>query len=88
MFASARVLGCEAFIPGLANAFPEINKQMFEEGMKWDMEACAKTQFKINELRDVMYLARSTQLAVYAMLEIRGIIKSFPRRPFCSRHTG
>lgn len=82
MFASARVLGCEAFIPGLANAFPEINKQMFEEGMKWDMEACAETQFKINELRDVMYLARSTQLAVYAMLEIRGIIKAYPRRPF------
>ena len=82
MFASARVLGCEAFIPGLANAFPEINKQMFEEGMKWDMKACADTQFKINELRDVMYLARSTQLAVYAMLEIRGILKAYPRRPF------
>ncbi len=82
MFASARVLGCEAFIPGLANAFPEINMKMFEEGMKWDMATCAETQFKINELRDVMYLARSTQLAVYAMLEIRGIIKSFPRRPF------
>ncbi len=82
MFASARVLGCEAFIPGLANAFPEINKQMFEEGMRWDMKACGETQFKINELRDVMYLARSTQLAVYAMLEIRGIIKAYPRKPF------
>lgn len=82
MFASARVLGCEAFIPGLANAFPEINKKMFEEGMRWDMKACAETQFKINELRDVMYLARSTQLAVYAMLEIRGIIKAYPRKPF------
>ena len=46
------------------------------------MEACARTQFKINELRDVMYLARSTQLAVYAMLEIRGILKAFPRQPF------
>ena len=29
-----------------------------------------------------MYLARSTQLAVYAMLEIRGILKAFPRSPF------
>lgn len=82
MFASARVLGCEAFIPGLANAFPEINKKMYNEGMAWDMQACAATQFKINELRDVMYLARSTQLAVYAMLQIRGIIKAYPRRPF------
>ena len=82
MFASARVLGCEAFIPGLANAFPEINKKMYNQGMNWDMQECAKTQFEINELREVMYLARSTQLAVYAMLEIRGIVKAFPRRPF------
>jgi len=30
----------------------------------------------------VMYLAKSTQLAVYAFLEIRGIIKAYPRAPF------
>ncbi|MCF7933900.1 MAG: dihydrodipicolinate synthase family protein [Spirochaetia bacterium] len=82
MFASACVLGCQAFIPGLANAFPEINKAMFEQGMAGDFEACRDTQFKINELRDVMYLAQSTQLAIYAMLEIRGILTSYPRRPF------
>jgi dihydrodipicolinate synthase/N-acetylneuraminate lyase len=29
-----------------------------------------------------MYLAKSTQLAVYAMLEIRGIVKCYPRSPF------
>ena len=29
-----------------------------------------------------MYLAKSTQLAIYAMLEIRGILKAFPRSPF------
>ena len=29
-----------------------------------------------------MYLARSTQLAIYAMLELRGIVKCYPRRPF------
>lgn len=82
MWASARALGCEAFIPGLANAFPEINKKMYEEGMAGEVEACRETQFKVNELRDVMYLARSTQLAVYAMLEIRGIVKAYPRAPF------
>ncbi len=82
MWASARALGCEAFIPGLANAFPEINKKMYEEGMDGKVEACRETQFIVNELRDVMYLARSTQLAVYAMLEIRGIIKAYPRAPF------
>ncbi|HCG63743.1 MAG TPA: dihydrodipicolinate synthase family protein [Sphaerochaeta sp.] len=82
MFASACVLGCRAFIPGLANAFPEINKKMFEAGIAGDLDTCSKTQFKINELRDVMYLARSTQLAIYAMLEIRGVLKTYPRKPF------
>ncbi len=82
MWLPARAVGCEAFIPGLANAFPEINKKMYEEGMKYDIEACRKTQFEVNELRDVMYLARSTQLSIYAMLEIRGILKAYPRKPF------
>ncbi len=29
-----------------------------------------------------MYLAKSTQLAIYVMLEIRGVIKAYPRSPF------
>jgi dihydrodipicolinate synthase/N-acetylneuraminate lyase len=82
MFVSACVLGCEAFIPGLANAFPEINRKMYFEGIAGDMDACRQTQFEINTMREIMYLARSTQLAVYAMLEIRGIITAYPRRPF------
>ena len=82
MWLSARVLGCEAFIPGLGNAFPEICRKMYQEGMSGDYEACRSTQFQVNEMRDIMYLARSTQLAIYAMLEIRGIIKAYPRAPF------
>ena len=75
-------LGCEAFIPGLGNALPEICQKMYQEGINNDFEACRKTQFVVNELRDIMYLAKSTQLAIYAMLEIRGIIKAYPRSPF------
>jgi dihydrodipicolinate synthase/N-acetylneuraminate lyase len=82
MWLSARALGAEAYIPGLGNAFPEICGKMWQEGMKDDLKACRKTQFEVNQLRDVMYLARSTQLAVYAMLEIRGIIQAYPRSPF------
>lgn len=55
---------------------------MYEEGMRNDMEQCRETQFKVNNLRDIMYLAKSTQLAIYAMLEIRGIINAYPRSPF------
>ena len=82
MWLSACVLGCRAFIPGIANAFPEICGTMFQQGISGDYEACRKTQFEVNEMRQIMYLAKSTQLAIYAMLEIRGITKCYPRAPF------
>jgi dihydrodipicolinate synthase/N-acetylneuraminate lyase len=82
MWLSARALGCEAYIPGLGNAFPELCVQMWQEGLRNDFESCRKTQFLINEIRSLMYLARSTQLAVYAMASIRGILDAYPRAPF------
>lgn len=82
MWLSACVLGCKAYIPGIANVFPEICVKMFKEGISGDYEACRATQFEVNEMRDIMYLAPSTQLAIYAMLEIRGIVKCYPRAPF------
>jgi dihydrodipicolinate synthase/N-acetylneuraminate lyase len=82
MWLSARALGAEAYIPGLGNAFPEICGRMWEQGMAGDLEGCRQTQFEVNKLRDIMYYARSTQLAVYAMLEIRGVITAYPRSPF------
>jgi dihydrodipicolinate synthase/N-acetylneuraminate lyase len=78
----ARSLGCESFIPGLGNAYPELCRTAHRQGMAGEWEACRESQFLINELREVMYLARSTQLAVYAMLELRGIITAYPRLPF------
>lgn len=82
MWLSACALGCRSFIPGIANAFPEICRKMFQQGIQGDYEACRETQFKVNEMREIMYLARSTQLAIYAMLELRGIVKCYPRGPF------
>ena len=82
MWLSARALGCEAYIPGIGNVFPELCVQMWHEGMNNDFALCRQTQFLINKMRDIMYLARSTQLAVYAMAGIRGIVNAFPRAPF------
>lgn len=82
MWLESRVLGTEAFIPGLGNAFPEICKKMWIEGMEGRYDDCRKTQLEVNEIRDIMYLAKSTQMAIYAMLEIRGVLKCYPRSPF------
>jgi len=82
MWLESRILGTEAFIPGLGNAFPEICRKMWVEGMEGRYEDCLKTQLLVNEIRDIMYLAKSTQMAIYAMLEIRGVLKCYPRAPF------
>ena len=82
MWVSAQVLGCEAFIPGIGNVFPELCEQMYHQTMEGDHTGSLKTQFTINRLRDVMYLARSTQLAVYAIADILDIVKAYPRAPF------
>lgn len=82
MWVSAQVLGCEAFIPGIGNVFPELCEKMYHQTMEGDHAGSLKTQFTINRLRDVMYLARSTQLAVYAIADILDIVKAYPRAPF------
>lgn len=82
MFVSAAALGVQAFIPGLGNAFPEICVEMYEAAMRGDWQGARALQRQVNELRDIMYLAKSTVVAVYALLQIRGVCEAFPREPF------
>lgn len=82
LWISAHALGCRAYIPGIGNVFPELCAKMYDYSMKGENEQAVKMQFIINKLRDIMYLAGSTQLAIYAIAEIRQIISAFPRKPF------
>jgi dihydrodipicolinate synthase/N-acetylneuraminate lyase len=82
MWIPAHALGCEAFIPGIGNVFPELCHEMWQLAMDGEVEASLQSQFKINKLREIMYMARSTQLAIYAIAEIKGLIKAYPRGPF------
>lgn len=66
----------------LKGVVPPMITPFDKEGMKGDMESCRITQFRVNRLREIMYFVKSTQLAVYAMLQIRGVIEAFPRSPF------
>jgi dihydrodipicolinate synthase/N-acetylneuraminate lyase len=82
MWLPACSLGATAFIPGLGNAFPELCRTMWQQGVGGNYEQCRKTQFLVNQVRELMYLAGSTQLAVYAMLQLRGVLNTYPRAPF------
>jgi len=68
-------------IPGLANAFPEICEKMYKEGISSDFAKCRKTQFGVHKMRGIMCLAKSTQFAIYAVLDIKGIL-CYLRAPF------
>jgi len=82
MFLYAATIGVRAFIPGLGNAFPELCGELYEAATKFEMERARTLQMRVNELRDIMYLAKSTVVAVYALLKIRGVCEAYPREPF------
>lgn len=82
MFLYAATLGVRAFIPGLGNAFPEICVELYEAATRFEMARAQTLQARVNELRDIMYLAKSTVVAVYALLKIRGVCEAYPREPF------
>ena len=69
--------------PCLANAFPELNAQLWEAIKHGDFAAGRVLQEKIHAVRDVLHLA-PTIPSVHAVLEMRGIDAGIPRRPFRS----
>lgn len=82
MFLYAATIGVRAFIPGLGNAFPEICADLYQAATQFELDRARTLQARVNELRDIIYLARSTVVAVYAMLKIRGVCEAYPREPF------
>jgi dihydrodipicolinate synthase/N-acetylneuraminate lyase len=82
MFTAASALGIQAFIPGLGNAFPELCRTLFETVQRAHPAAARAIQDRVNAVREVMYEAGSTMVAVFAMLELRGICRAYPRPPF------
>jgi dihydrodipicolinate synthase/N-acetylneuraminate lyase len=82
MFLYAATIGVRAFIPGLGNAFPEICRDLHEAATTFQMDRARTLQARVNDLRDIMYLAKSTVVAVYALLKIRGVCDACPREPF------
>lgn len=84
MFLSASVLGARAFIPGLGNIFPEICTDLYDAAMNGKLEEARELQLKVNGLRNIMYQAGSTMVAVYTILNMRGICEAYPREPFAA----
>jgi len=83
MFLAAHfLLNIQAFIPGLANAFPELVRQFFNACAAGQITEAKKMHEKILKLRKIAYQAGSSIVGVIALLRIRGFKDGYPRLPF------
>lgn len=76
------LLDIQAFIPGLANAFPETVRQFFDACMSDKTTEAKFMHEKILKLRKIAYQAGSSTTGVLALLHIRGFKNGYPRLPF------
>jgi len=82
MFLPASVLGTQAFIPGLGNAYPDILRRLFDQAMEKDLTAAYETHKLVQDLRSMMKICGPTLVGVTEMAWLRGINAGYPRAPF------
>lgn len=78
----AVLLGCQAFIPGLGNAFPDLLRKFFDQLMAKQYDAAYETHKLVLELRSMMSITGPTLVGVTEMAWLRGIDAGYPRSPF------
>lgn len=76
------VVGARAFIPGLANHFPEVVKELFDACESRDWSKAQKLQYKVVALRDVTHSVGSSIVGAYTILRLRGVDVGYPKLPF------
>jgi len=74
-------LGASGTIAGLANAFPNIVVETFNETKQGNYVKALELQDKVNRLREIQHFAQSIP-AIHALLDIVGIDAGYPRSPF------
>jgi len=74
-------LGASGTIAGLANAFPDIVVETFNETKQGNYAKAFELQDKVNKLREIQHLTQSIP-AIHAFLDIVGFDAGYPRSPF------
>ena len=81
MFVAAFDAGAQAAVTGLANVFPELMNQLYQEYLSGDREKMMATQQKVLIARKIMKYG-PTVPSCHAILKMRGIDGGYPRLPF------
>jgi dihydrodipicolinate synthase/N-acetylneuraminate lyase len=83
LFLAVSVLGCQAYIPGLGNAYPDLCRKLFDQAiLEKDYTAAYETHKKVLKLRSLMGICGPTLVGVTEMAWLRGIDAGYPRSPF------
>lgn len=83
LFLPASVLGCQAYIPGLGNAYPDLCRRLFDQAVvEKNYAAAYETHKTVLKLRSLMSVCGPTLVGVTEMAWLRGIDAGYPRSPF------
>ena len=82
LFLPASILGCQAFIPGLGNAYPDLVRRLFDEAMNKELDKAYETHKLVLHLRSLMKMCGATLVGVTEMAWLRGIDAGYPKPPF------
>jgi dihydrodipicolinate synthase/N-acetylneuraminate lyase len=77
----AVAMGAHGSVSGLANAFPEVVVELFNEVKQGNMEKARSLQTRVSAMREAMHFAPTVPM-IQAALRKRGINAGYPRLPF------
>lgn len=81
IFVAAFDAGATGCVCGLANAFPEIMKDMYDAYIKGEKDKAMELQYRVLEMRSIIK-AGPTVPILHAILAMRGIDSGMPRSPY------
>jgi len=73
--------GAQAAVTGVANVYPELIHQLYEESAAGDYEKARITQLKVLKVRDITKFG-STVPTMQAILKLRGVDAGYLKKPF------
>jgi N-acetylneuraminate lyase/4-hydroxy-tetrahydrodipicolinate synthase len=76
------MMGSIGFESGVANFFPELVVELYNEIIQKDFEKAILLQNRILRLRDISHQFGRNIPTLHALISMRGLITGFPRRPF------
>jgi dihydrodipicolinate synthase/N-acetylneuraminate lyase len=77
----AVAMGAHGSVSGLANAFPEMVVELFNEVKQGNMEKARSLQTRVSAMREAMHFAPTVPM-IQSALRKRGVNAGYPRLPF------